>query len=165
MLDDLLAANRRHAEGFTAGGLPGTAAAGVAVVTCMDVRLDPAAALGLAPGSANVLRNAGGRVTPDVLRSLAMAAGLLGVRQVAVMHHTRCAMAGTDDGTLRGRLPNEVAAALAGWDLGAMPDPDAALAADVEAVRTSPLLPRVERVEGWRYDVDSGLVARVVSPS
>jgi carbonic anhydrase len=100
-------------------------------------------------------------VTPDVLRSLVLAATCLGVTRVAVMHHTRCALADQDDADLRAGFGPAVAAATEGWELLAMPDPDAALAADVQAVRTCAALgPMV--VEGWRYDVDTGLVDQII---
>ncbi len=159
----MLAANRRWAEGFALGDLTAAAAAGVAVVTCMDVRIDPLPALGLRPGDADVIRNAGGRVTDDVLRSLTLAAAFLGVTEVVVMHHTGCAIAGRSDDDVRRSLPPDVAAHAEGWEVLAMPDPDAALAADVAAVRDCELLPPGLRVEGWRYDVATGLAHPVVS--
>lgn len=163
MLDQVLAANRRYAAGFDLGGLGAGAAAGLAVVTCMDVRIDPLGALGLSPGDANVIRNAGGRVTTDALRSLAMATAFLGVREVAVIHHTGCAMASKSDDDVLASLPPEVSGRAGGWSWLTMPDPDAALAADVRAVRTCAVLPSDLRVEGWRYDVATGLLDRVVT--
>lgn len=160
MIEDLLAANQRYADTFSLEGLPARTAKGVAVVTCMDTRIDPMTILGLAPGDAKVIRNAGGRITTDALRSLALACAYLGVTEVAVMHHTRCALAGTTDEETRSALPEEAA----GWEWLAMPDPDAALAADVEAVRTCPLLPAGVAVHGWRYDVDTGRVATLIAP-
>jgi carbonic anhydrase len=162
MFDDLLAANRQYAAGFTLGGLPARAAAGFGLVACMDTRIEPLAMLGLQPGDAKILRNAGGRVTPDVLRSLALAATYLGVTRIAVMHHTGCALAGRTADDLRSGLSAAQAAGAQGWDFLAMPDPDGALAADVHAVRTCAALPSGVVVEGWRYDVDTGLVDRVI---
>jgi carbonic anhydrase len=160
MWDDLLAANDSYASGFVHADVPARAARGLAIVTCMDSRIDPLAVLGLAVGDAKVIRNAGGRVTPDALRSLALAAALLGVRRVAVMHHTRCALASTEAEVHTALADRGVDAA--GWDLLAMPDPDGALAADVEAVRSCPLLPDELAAAGWRYDVDTGRVACIV---
>ncbi|HET9691945.1 MAG TPA: carbonic anhydrase [Acidimicrobiales bacterium] len=162
MLDDLLAANRSWAAGFDLGGLGSSAAAGLAIVTCMDVRIDPLSAFGLRPGDANVIRNAGARVTGDALRSLAMATAFLGVREIAVVQHTGCAMAGRSDDDVRAALPPEIGARSGGWDFLAMLDPEAALAADVERVRTCALIPAGVRVEGWRYDVQTGLLDPVV---
>jgi carbonic anhydrase len=162
MFDDLLAANRQYSSGFALGAVPSRAARGFALVTCMDSRIEPLVMLGLRPGDAKVLRNAGGRVTSDVLRSLVLATSFLGVTHVAVMHHTDCALAGRDDGAIVSGLDAEQRANSAGWEFLAMPDANAALAADVDAVRSCPVLPEGVLAEGWRYDVHSGLVERVV---
>jgi carbonic anhydrase len=164
MFDDLLAANELYAAGFTQGGLTAPADEHLALVTCMDSRVDPLAALGLGLGKAKVVRNAGGRVTEDVLRSLALATTLLGVDRIAVMHHTRCAMIG--DGTpLAEAVARETGADTAAWDPLAMQDADAGLAADVAAVRSSPLVRPGTVVAGWRYDVETGRVRQVVAPA
>jgi len=162
MFDDLLAANRRYAAGFGLQGIPGTAAKGFGLVTCMDSRIEPLVMLGLSQGDAKILRNAGGRVTSDVLRSLVLATSFLGVEYVAVMHHTDCALAGRDDAEVRSGLSPQQLAGSSGWEFLAMPDPDAALAADVQTVRTCPALPPGIRVEGWRYDVATGAVLQVI---
>ena len=160
MIDDLLAANVRYAAGFSLQGMPAMTVRGFALVTCMDTRIDPLAILGLRPGDAKIIRNAGGRVTADALRSLGLACAHLGVTEVAVMHHTGCALAGTTDTEVRKGLP----AAATGWAWLAMPEPDDALAGDVEAVRTCPVLPAGLPVHGWRYDVDTGRVATPIRP-
>ena len=162
VFDELLEANRTAAEGFDLAGVPPVAARGFALVTCMDTRIEPLAMLGLRPGDAKILRNAGGRVTPDVLRSLVLATWLLQVRAVAVMQHTECALAGLGEGAVRGRLEEAGADGAAGWEFLAMDDPDAALREDVERVRACPDLPEKVAVEGWRYDVSSGLIRRIV---
>jgi carbonic anhydrase len=162
-LEDLLEANARYREGFSLGHLTPRAMKGVAILTCMDTRLDPLAILGLAPGDAKILRNAGARVTPDMLRSLALATHFLGVDEIAVMQHTGCALAGRSDGdverdlAVRGATVQEPRTA---WL--AMPSPDDALVADVELVRSSPLVAPGTRVEGWRYDVETGGIERIV---
>lgn len=92
MFEELLAANHRYASGFSLQGIPGAAGKGFGLVTCMDSRIEPLVMLGLSPGDAKILRNAGGRVTSDVLRSLVLATTFLGVEFVAVMHHTDCAV-------------------------------------------------------------------------
>lgn len=162
MFDDLLAANADYASRFSHGGMGSRALRGFCVVTCMDTRIDPLAILGLAVGDSKVLRNAGGRVTEDVLRSLVLATNFLGVDRVAVMHHTACALAGSDDSRFEEGLTDEQRRATEGWAWLAMPDPDAALAHDVEAVRSCAGLAPSVAVEGWRYDVGTGLVARVI---
>ncbi len=163
MLEDLLSANRRYAAGFALAGLPARAAKGIAIVTCMDTRLEPLAMLGLAPGEAKILRNAGGRVTNDVMRSLALATHFLGVEEVVVLQHTGCALAHEQDAVVAERLAADGVASPEAVDWLAMPDPDEALHADVERLRTSGLLPPATRVEGWRYNIVDGSIARIVT--
>ncbi len=162
MFEELLAANHRYASGFSLQGIPGAAGKGFGLVTCMDSRIEPLVMLGLSPGDAKILRNAGGRVTSDVLRSLVLATTFLGVEFVAVMHHTDCALAGRDDADVRSGLSPQQREGSRGWEFLAMPDPDAALAADVDAVRTCEALPGGIQVEGWRYDVGTGVVRQVI---
>jgi carbonic anhydrase len=128
----------------------------------MDTRLEPLAALGLRPGDAKIIRNAGGRVTPDVLRSLILATRMLGVDRIAVMQHTGCALAFKDEDDVRGALEAAGAPDAPGWEFLAMPRPDEALAGDVDAVRTCELLPPGVTVVGWRYDVATGLIETVI---
>ena len=138
------------------GELPTPPAHALAIVTCMDARIVPHELFGLAPGDVHVLRNAGGRVTPDVLRSLLLSTRLLGVDQVVVVHHTRCGGAASDgqlardlrDAGVEGDLPPLFGAA----------DQVAALRADLETLRSDPLLGDDVRVAGYRYDLDSGEV-------
>jgi carbonic anhydrase len=163
MFDDLLDANRRYAEHFDLATLPGRAAAGLALVTCIDSRIEPLTALGLRPGDAKIIRNAGGRVTEDVLRSLVLATGLLGVVRIAVMHHTLCALEGRSDEQLRSTLPVAQASAVADWPLRGMPEPNAALAHDVDLVATCAALPAGLEIAGWRYDVTTGFIAKLVA--
>jgi carbonic anhydrase len=160
--DDLLEANRAYTAGFSLAGVPARAAKGFALVTCMDSRIEPLVMLGLRPGDAKIMRNAGGRTTPDVLRSLVLAVTFLGVERIAVMHHTDCAMAGRDEAAVHAALDPARAPAAAGWDFLTMGEPDVALTRDVDAVRNCPVLPPGLAVEGWRYDVGTGAVARVV---
>ena len=162
MFDDLLAANRRYASGFSLQGIPGAAAKRFGLVTCMDSRIEPLVMLGLSQGDAKILRNAGGRVTSDVLRSLVLATTFLGVGYIAVMHHTDCALAGRDDAEVKSGLSPDQLRSASNWEFLAMPDPEVALAADVEAVRTCVALPTGIRVEGWRYDVATGAVRQVI---
>src|SRR3954468_20867881 len=127
----------------------------LAVVTCMDSRIDVFAALGLHLGEANVIRNAGGRVTDDVLRSLALATHVLGVEHVAVMQHTKCGLTGVTDEELQART---------GADLGffSIDDHGAALREDIEALAATPYLGRLQTIAGLIYDVESGLIEDVV---
>jgi len=162
MMDDLFEANRTYSADFGLAGIPAAAAKGFALVTCMDSRIEPLTMLGLAPGDAKILRNAGGRVTVDVLRSLILATRFLGVERIAVMQHTECALAGRTDEDIRSELPEGTDQRAEAWEFLTMPDPDAALHLDVDVVRSCKLLPERTLVEGWRYHVDTGVVERVV---
>jgi carbonic anhydrase len=162
MFDDLLAANRLYSKTFALQDIPGRAAKGFGLVTCIDSRIEPLTMLGLRPGDAKILRNAGGRVTPDVLRSLVLATTFLGVTHIAVMHHTDCALARGGEAQLRSGLSEKQAANSEGWDFLTMDDPDKALAEDVHVVQTCEVLPDGVRVEGWRYDVQTGVVDRII---
>ena len=121
----------------------------LAVITCMDARIDVFAALGLHLGEAHVIRNAGGRVTDDVLRSVAVSSHLLGVDTVAVMQHTKCGLAGVTDEELQERT---------GAELGfhAIADHEAALREDIGVLADAPYLGRVRHIAGFVYDVESG---------
>ena len=104
MFDDLLDANHDYAAGFSLQGLAPQAAKGLCLITCMDTRIEPLPMLGLVPGDAKILRNAGGRVMPEVLRSVVLATAFLGVTRVAVMHHTDCAMTKLDADAVASQL-------------------------------------------------------------
>src|SRR6188472_3830558 len=134
MFDDVLAANLRFQATFTDSGMPGRAAKGLAVLTCIDSRIDPLAMLGLRPGDAKIIRNAGARVTDDALRSLVLAVNLLGVDRVCVVQHTDCAMAGRTDSEIR----DQIHALTGGWvefDLHSMLDQQGALRDDLARIR------------------------------
>jgi carbonic anhydrase len=165
VLDELRTANQRYAASFDGQGMTAPPTRHLAVLTCMDSRIDPAAILGLTTGEANVVRNAGGRATSDAVRSLALSAGLLGLERVVVMHHTDCALAGVTEESIHARLKAAGLADAESWQFLAMPDPDTALRDDVETLRRSPLFIRSLQVVGWRYDVASGRVTEVVSPA
>jgi carbonic anhydrase len=162
MFDELFAANKEYAATFDLGGIPPRAGRHFGLVACMDSRIEPLVMLGLRPGDAKILRNAGGRVTPDVVRSLVLATTFLEVTHIAVMQHTGCAMALNDEVSVRSRFTPEQRAEVEGWDFLTMADPDAVLAADVATLRSSTLLPPGTRVEGWRYDVHTGVIHRLV---
>src|SRR5690349_12872769 len=104
MFEDLLAANRRYASKFHDPGVSGKAARHLAVLTCIDSRIDPLAMLGLIPGDAKIIRNAGARVTDDALRSLVLAVNLLDVDRICVVQHTDCAMARSSDDEIREKI-------------------------------------------------------------
>ncbi|HYF71937.1 MAG TPA: carbonic anhydrase [Nocardioides sp.] len=160
--DDLLAANRDFASHFDLAGFDGVARAGVAIVTCMDSRIDPLGMLGLAPGDAKIFRNPGGRVTPQALEALVLGAHLLNVERILVVPHTRCAVASNTEAELRERV-----SASSGQDASWQPfhvvsDQVAALTEDVHKVRSHPLVPDTVLVGGFIYDVDTGLLNQVV---
>ncbi len=160
--DDLLRANRDFAAGFDLGGFDGVARAGIALVTCMDSRIDPLGMLGLAPGDAKIFRNPGGRVTPQALEALVLGVHLLQVRRILVVPHTRCAMASASQEELRERV-SESSGQDASWQtFGVVADQRAALADDVRSVRSHPLIPDSVPVGGFLYDVDSGLLDQLV---
>ena len=160
--EDLLAANRTYAETFDLGGFDGIAHAGVAIVTCMDSRIDPLRMVGLSPGDAKIFRNPGGRVTEQALEALVLAVHLLNVKRVLVVPHTRCAMASSTLEQLRERV-GASAGQDASWQTFSMvPDQEAALREDVARVRTHPLIPDEVAVGGFLYDVDTGLLEPVV---
>ena len=157
----LLDANARFAESFELGDLPAQPARRLVLLTCMDARIDPRVALGLDLGDTAVLRNAGARATDDALRSVAVAVHVLGARAVAVMHHTECGMATVDQDELVRRI-GEAAAGVAFLTIA---DAHEALRADVERIRTSPLVPNDVEVGGFRYDVATGRVSLEVPPA
>jgi carbonic anhydrase len=158
VFDDILGANRAYAATFTLGGLSPQAAKELAIVTCMDTRIEPLQMLGLVPGDAKIMRNAGGRVNDDVLRSLVLAVHLLGVRRICVVQHTRCALVGADNAALRADVGARAGADATDWDFLPIDDQDRVLAADVAAVRACALLPDDLVVGGFVYDVDTGLL-------
>ncbi len=160
--DDLLAANRTYAEHFTLSGFDGIAHAGVAIVTCMDSRIDPLRLLGLKPGDAKIVRNPGGRVTEAALEAVILGVHLLGVDRVLVVPHTRCAVATHTQAQLRERV-SESAGQDATWQIfHVVEDQEAALREDVRKIRTHPLVPDTVAVGGFIYDVDTGLLDRRV---
>ena len=157
VFDDLLEANRRYRETGHDPSIEGKAGRGLAVLTCIDTRLDPLATLGLRPGDAKILRNAGARVTDDVLRSLVLAVNLLGVDRVAIVQHTECAVIGSTDDDLRARVTAATGGVdAAGWEFLAGPDGAAALRADVQRLRACPLLPDALEIGGFVFDVRTG---------
>ncbi|TMR95173.1 beta-class carbonic anhydrase [Nonomuraea basaltis] len=153
--DDLYAANTKFAKDFGYSELTGRAARGLAVVTCMDSRIDPLGLLGLEAGDAKILRNAGARVTDDVLRTLVLAVYLLGVERVLVMPHTDCGMAKVTDSDVHA-LTSERGVDTRSLEFHTVPDQNQALRHDLTRIRTSPFLPADMPVAGAIYDVRTG---------
>jgi len=158
-IDELVQANAQYAQSFP-GPLPGPPKRQVAIVTCMDARLDIFRALGLEIGDAHVIRNAGGIPTPDVLRSLAISQRELGTREVMVMHHTQCGMTDFDDGAFRADLARE-SGQEPDWDVPGFSDAAADTVRCVELVRECAWLPHRAHVRGFVFDVATGSVTEV----
>lgn len=154
--DDVLAANTTFAESFVDEGVPGRAARGLAVVTCMDSRIEPLRMLGLRNGDAKILRTAGARVTDDVLRSLVLAHHLLGVERVMVVAHTDCGMTKATDDEVHATILERSGVDSRSLEFRTIADPVATLRDDVQRVRSLHYLPDGMPVLGAVYDVRTG---------
>ena len=157
---DVLGSNADYVAHFPLAGLAPRAARGLAVLTCMDSRIEPLAMLGLAPGDAKILRNAGARVTEEILRTLVLARYLLGVERVMVVAHTRCRMAGGTEKDAHAALDAAGAPDTRSLSFLVATDQDEALRTDVQRARSSPYLVGTP-VGGFLYDVDTGGLTRV----
>ena len=157
---DVLAANEAYAAGFGLRHLVPQARRGLAVLTCIDSRIEPLAMLGLAPGDAKLLRNAGARVTDDVLRTLVLSRNLLGVERAMVVAHTDCRMTAPSDAELHAAMQAVGAPDTSGLELMTTNDPVASVRVDVDLLRSSPYLSGLE-VGGFLYDVETGRIARI----
>jgi len=155
-----LSANEAYASQYDGHGLTGRAAKGLAVLTCIDSRIDPLGMLGLRPGDAKILRNAGARVTDDVLRTLVLATYLLGVRRVMVIAHTDCRMVGGTDEDVHRAIEASGGPDTRSLAFQVTTDAEATLGHDVQRIRSSPYLQGVE-AGGFVYDVRTGRVAQV----
>jgi carbonic anhydrase len=159
-VDELLANNRAFAASVADRRLDVRPSRSLAVVTCMDSRLDVFAALGLSDGEAHILRNAGGVITDDVIRSLAVSQRRLGTREVMLIHHTNCGMQSLTDDGFRAELLKDTGVAPA-FAIESFADVDADVRQSVLRVRRSPFLPHREVVRGFVYDVDSLLLREI----
>lgn len=155
---DVIAANATYAAGLAATDLPGRAAKGLAILTCIDSRIDALAVAGLHEGDAFVMRNAGARVTDDVLRSVVLATTLMGVERVLVMPHTRCAMASNDEAGIHRRIATDHGVDTRSLEFRTVVDQVEALRTDVTRIRSLPYLPGHVEVAGAVYHVESGLL-------
>ena len=160
--DDLVAANAEYADHFDEGDFDGIAHAGVAIVTCMDSRMDPLRMLGLHHGDAKIFRNPGGRVTPQALEALVLGVHLLNVDRILVIPHTRCAMTASTQQELRERVSRSAGQDAAWQQFSVVEDQMAALHEDVAKIHAHPLIPASVRVGGFLYDVDTGRIERKV---
>ncbi|MCF7548760.1 carbonic anhydrase [Pseudonocardia sp. WMMC193] len=158
--DDLLANNARYAESFS-GPLPLPPARKVAVVACMDARLDVYRILGLQEGDAHVIRNAGGVVTEDEIRSLAISQRLLGTEEIILIHHTDCGMVTFTDDEFKTSILEDTGLRPA-WAAEAFPDADEDVRQSLARIRANPFVPRKDSVRGFVFDVATGKLNEVV---
>ena len=157
---DVLTANEQYADGFPLAGLQSRAARGLAVLTCIDSRIEPLAMLGLRPGDAKILRNAGARVTDDVLRTLVLGHYLLGVDRAMVIAHTDCRMAAGSEDDVHAAVSDAGGPDTRSLAFLVTSDQQATVREDVQRVRSWPYLSHLE-AGGFLYDVATGRVAQV----
>lgn len=157
-IDDALRANRAFAAGYRAPSQPPQPK--VAFVLCMDARIDPVGALGLPPGSAHIIRNAGGRVV-DAIRSLVVSQTIIGTEEVAIIHHTQCGMETFTDAEIRQKLRSERQANADNIAFLAFTDLEQAIRDDIATYRQSPLLRQDIPVRGFVYEVETGRLREV----
>ena len=153
---DVLAANAEYAAAFQDDGLSGIARRGLAIVTCMDSRISPLQITGMQTGDVKILRNAGARVTEDVLRTLVLATALLGVDRVLVMPHTNCRMASGEEAAIHEAIRAESGLDTRSMEFRTVVDQVSALITDIQRIRSFPLLPPGLVVAGAVYDVSTG---------
>lgn len=158
--DRLVASARRHVEKFTGGDLPTAPKLGTVVVCCMDSRIDLFALFGLEVGESHLLRNAGGTVTDDVIRSLAISQRKLNTREIILVHHTKCGMLTITDDSFReeieadtGRRPT--------WAVESFTDPAADVRESIRRIKASPYIPHRDQIRGFVYDVSDGKLLEV----
>jgi len=160
VIDEFLANNKDYAETFTKGSLPMPPAKQIAIVVCMDARLETGALLRLAEGDAHVIRNAGGVVTDDVIRSLTISQRLLGTREIMLIHHTDCGMLTFEDDELKQQILDETGMKPQ-FAMEAFNDLDADVRQSIARVKANPYIPHKEQVRGFVYDVESGQLREV----
>jgi carbonic anhydrase len=158
--DELLRNNERYAESFDKGYLPGPPAKQIAIVTCMDARLSPYVMLGLSEGDAHVIRNAGGVITDDEIRSLMISQRMLGTREVMLIHHTDCGMLTFSDDELKGQIQEEVGIKPL-FALESFTDLEEDVRQSIRRIETSPFIPHKDSVRGFVYEVETGRLREV----
>jgi carbonic anhydrase len=154
--DDVLAGNDRFVQSYHEPGMSGRAAKHLALITCMDSRIDPLAVLGMDAGDMKILRNAGARVTDDVLRTLVLATYLLDVNRIIVMPHTDCRMAKSTETEVHDTILERSGVDTRSLEFRTIDDPLTTLAADVQKIRSYPFIPDHVAVVGGMYDVETG---------
>lgn len=159
--DTLVANAESYAASFDKAGLPTPPATGVAVVACMDARLNPYGLLGLAEGDAHVIRNAGGVVTEDVIRSLTISQRLLATTEIVLIHHTGCGMVTFSDDEVKAQIEADTGIRPS-FALEAFPDADADIRQSIARIKASPFIPHKDSVRGFVYEVETGRLREVV---
>ncbi len=158
--DELLENARSYAEGFDKGDLPMPPGRKIAIVACMDARLNPYGLLGLQEGDAHVIRNAGGVITDDEVRSLAISQRLLGTEEIVLIHHTDCGMLTFTDDEFKRSIQEELGIK-PGWAAEAFPDVDEDVRQSLARVNASPFIPKKDSVRGFVFEVESGNLREV----
>ena len=158
--NELLAANRSYAESFTKSGKPMPPAMKIAIVACMDARIETGRLLGLEEGDAHVIRNAGGVVTDDVIRSLAISQRLLGTTEIVLVHHTDCGMLTFKDDGLKAQIEGETGLRPT-FALEAFSNPEDDVRQSVRRIEASPFVPYKDSIRGFVYDVETGRLNEV----
>jgi carbonic anhydrase len=162
VIDEFLRNAERYAEGFTRTELPLPPARRVAIVACMDARLNPYGLLGLTEGDAHVIRNAGGVVTDDEIRSLSISQRLLGTEEIMLIHHTDCGMLTFTDDEFRRQIQQETGIKPE-WAAEAFDDLEEDVRQSIARIKASPFIPKKDRVRGFVYDVATGRLHEVSS--
>ena len=158
--DELLRNNERYAESFDKGDLPMPPAKQIAIVTCMDARLSPYVMLGLSEGDAHVIRNAGGVVTDDEIRSLMISQRLLGTREVMLIHHTNCGMLTFSEEEVKGQIQEEIGIKPP-FALEPFTDLEENVRQSIKRIEASPFIPHKDSVRGFVYEVETGRLREV----
>jgi carbonic anhydrase len=159
-IDELVANNEAYAEGFDKGDLPLPPARKLAIIACMDARVSPYALLGLNEGDAHVIRNAGGVVTDDEIRSLAISQRLLGTEEIMLIHHTDCGMLTFSDDDFKHQIEQDTGIKPQ-WAVEAFSDLDQDVRQSLGRIKASPFIPHKEHVRGFVYEVETGKLREV----
>ena len=159
-IDELVANNETYAQRFDRGELPLPPARKIAIIACMDARVSPYALLGLSEGDAHVIRNAGGVVTDDEIRSLAISQRLLGTEEIMLIHHTDCGMLTFNDDEFKHQIEEDTGIKPT-WAAEAFSDLDRDVRQSVARIKASPFIPNKDHVRGFVYDVDTGRLREV----